>query len=516
MKGKLTLLAVVLFFITSLLIFAGGQSSVGTEMQDTLIWANDREMDIVLPYYDESRTVIVTSLLTHDTLLYRDPDTFEYKPLLATSYKWIDDQTMEFELRKDVVFHDGTKFSADDVAATFNHVTSDESGVVTKRNVEWIGSCEKIDDYKVRLNLKTVFPAALEYLSGPLAIFPSEIWGTAETVAGKKDYRTVEPIGTGPYKMTEMIPGEVVKFTRNEDYFGGIKGKGKIRNIVMKTIPDREVQVAELLAGNIHWIWNFPIDRAEELSSVEGIEVASASTMRIDFLVFDAAGRSKHPAIPDIRVRRAIAHAVDRQAIATHLMGPGSVVPGSFCYPPQFGCTQSVQQYEYDPEKSKKLLAEAGYPNGFEMDLFAYDRRHTAEAVVNDLREIGIKANLRYMQNRAMQEFYHAGECPVTVWSWGSYSINDISAITSNFSGPNAGTWDYAQDPDVHRWLEAGDTSVDPEVRKANYAKALERIAEEVYILPLYSVPKYHAFADNVDFTPDQDEIARFFKVGWK
>ena len=94
MKGKLTLLAVVLFFITSLLIFAGGQSSVGTEMQDTLIWANDREMDIVLPYYDESRTVIVTSLLTHDTLLYRDPDTFEYKPLLATSYKWIDDQTM--------------------------------------------------------------------------------------------------------------------------------------------------------------------------------------------------------------------------------------------------------------------------------------------------------------------------------------------------------------------------------------------------------------------------------------
>ncbi len=120
------------------------------------------------------------------------------------------------------------------------------------------------------------------------------------------------------------------------------------------------------------------------------------------------------------------------------------------------------------------------------------------------------------MQNRAMQVFWKAGECPLTVWSWGSYAINDISAITSQFVGKDAGSWDYARDPDVHRWMETGDTSVDPGVRKANYTKALTRIAEKVYILPLYSVPRNYAFSKDLNFTPHKDELPRFFNSSWK
>lgn len=131
-------------------------------------------------------------------------------------------------------------------------------------------------------------------------------------------------------------------------------------------------------------------------------------------------------------------------------------------------------------------------------------------------RKVGIKANLKYMQNRAMQEFWKAGESPLTGWSWGSYAINDISAITTQFVGKDAGAWDYARDSEVHQWMETGDTSVDPEERKANYKKALTRIAEQVYILPLYSVPRYYGFSEELNFVPHKDELPRFFNSSWK
>ncbi|MDP6389540.1 MAG: ABC transporter substrate-binding protein, partial [Alphaproteobacteria bacterium] len=136
---------------------------------DTLVWSTDREADVALPYYNNIREMVIMARLVWDTLMYRDTKTFEYRPQLATSWKWVDNLTIDLELRKGIKFHDGSDFDAEDVAGTFNHLVKDESGVLTRRNVNWMKNVEVLGPYKVRINLAKPFPAAFEFLSGPLA-----------------------------------------------------------------------------------------------------------------------------------------------------------------------------------------------------------------------------------------------------------------------------------------------------------------------------------------------------------
>ncbi len=176
-------------------LIVGATPAMAGKANDTLVWSTDREAAVADPYYNNIRELVIIGMTAWDMLLHLNLDTGEYEPLLAKSYKWVDNTTLEFELRKDVVFHNGKKFSADDVVGTFNHVSSDESGVMTKRNVSWIKKAEKLGSHKVRIHLAKPFPAALEFLSGPMAILPGDIWKTAEKdAAGKPDYGTIAPV----------------------------------------------------------------------------------------------------------------------------------------------------------------------------------------------------------------------------------------------------------------------------------------------------------------------------------
>ncbi|MDD9902430.1 MAG: ABC transporter substrate-binding protein [Rhodospirillaceae bacterium] len=483
---------------------------------DTLVWSTDREVNVPLPFFEQVREMVVMARLSHDTLLFRNPKTFAYEPQLATDYKWIDNVTMEFNLRQDVTFHDGTKFSADDVVATVNHLVKPDSGVLTKRNVSWMKSAEKLGEYKVRLNLVKPFPAALEFLSGPLAMLPAEIWSKAKKDAtGKPDYGTIPPIGTGPYKTVEHVPGERTVLEINPNYFDGPKGKPSIKKIVFRTVADPEAQIAELLTGSLDWIWDVPKDKAEELKSSGAVQVVNAPTMRISYLSMDKLGRSgaDNPWTKQ-KVRQAVIHAIDRAAIAKNLVGGASSVIHSACYPTQFGCTQDVPQYPYDPAKAKKLLAEAGYPNGFSSDIYAYRQREFTEAVMGYLSKVGIKTNLKYMQYKALRGLVWNGSGSPNHMTWGSYSMNDMSAITSHFF--KGGKDDYCRDPDVMKWLETGDTTTDPAVRKDVYKKALSRIQELACWAPLFTYAKNYAYSNDLDFTPTPDEIPRFFQAKWK
>ncbi|MCG8547708.1 MAG: ABC transporter substrate-binding protein [Alphaproteobacteria bacterium] len=419
---------------------------------DSLVWATDREVNVPLPYFENVREMVIMSRLVWDTLLYRDPKTFEYKPQLATDYKWVDNVTIEMNLQKGVKFHNGAPFSADDVVATFNHISSPDSGVLSKRNVSWIKNAEKLGDYKVRINLVKPFPAALEFLSGPLAILPKDIWGKAKTDAkGKKDWGTIPPIGTGPYKMSKVVTGERIEMELNKNYWNGPKGKPSIGKVVFRTVPDPEVQVAELLTGSLDWIWDVPKDKAEDLDKTGQLTVKNVPTMRVSYITMDHAGRAGKENNPwtKLKVRQAVAHAIDREAIAKNLVGGASTVIHSACYPTQVGCTQDVPQYKYDPAKAKKLLAEAGYPNGFKSDIYAYRQRDYTEAVMGYLAKVGIKTNLKYMQYKALRGIVWDGKAPFHHMTWGSSSMNDVSAITSHFFKHTRD--DYCRDADVKK-----------------------------------------------------------------
>ncbi|MCP5265125.1 MAG: ABC transporter substrate-binding protein [Burkholderiaceae bacterium] len=492
------------------LLLAAPLAAQAGKSDDTLNVAFDRELESIDSYMNTAREGIVVTRLVWDSLLYRDPKTNEYLPNLATAYKWVDATTMEFDLRQGVKFHNGEKFDADDVVFTINWVANPANGVKTQSNVNWLASAEKLGEYKVRVKLKAPFPAALEFLSGPVVMYPNEYYAKVGP-KGMSD----KPVGTGPYKVASVEQGKRFVFVRNDGYFAGSpKGKANIGKIVVRTIAESNTQLAELLSGGLDWIWKVKPDQAAKLAGTGRFTVKNSTTMRIGYLSFDAAARTGKGPMQNPKVREAIAHAIDREGIVKALVKGESVVVHSACFPSQFGCTQDVKRYKYDPALAKKLMAEAGYPDGFEIPFFAYRNRDFAEAMINNLKAIGIRTKFSYLKYAALRDKVRAGEVPFQFMTWGSYSINDASAITSQFFGGTGD--DVSRDSEVIAWLKAADTSIDPAVRKENYGKALKKIAEKVYWLPLWSYNTNYAFTPEVDFTPTADEIPRFFTARWK
>jgi peptide/nickel transport system substrate-binding protein len=462
-------------------------------------------------YFNNVRVGVIIAHHVWDHLIYRDPKTSEYKPSLATGWRWIDDRTLEFELRRGVTFHNGERFDADDVVYTLNYVADPASKAITQQNVNWIAKAEKLDQYKVRLHLKAPFPAALEYLAGPVVIYPDEYY----KAAGPKGMGD-KPVGTGPYKVVEHQPGRLVRFERNTDYFkDSPRPQPTVDRLELRLIPDLNTQVAELMAGGLDWIFHIPPDQAAQLRRVPNLKVVSGETMRVVFLQLNSLDKTPAAPLKDVRVRRALVHAIDRQAMLGTVVGEGARVIHTICFPSQFGCTaEGAPRYAYDPAKAKALLAEAGYPDGFDVDLYAYRERHQTEAMIGYLRAIGVKTNLRYMQYPALRAVLREGKVPVAHMTWGSFSINDVSAMTPVFFKFQAD--DISRDPQVREWLHAGDTSVDPQQRKEAYRKALARIADQAYAVPLYSLPVFYAHAQELDFTPHPDELPRFWEARWK
>jgi peptide/nickel transport system substrate-binding protein len=476
---------------------------------DTLRWASDSDPSNLDWYYHTLREGIVIGYHVWDPLIYKDPDSGDYVPHLAKSLTFVDPTTVEVELRQDVTFHNGEKLDADDVVYTIQWVTNPESKIVADYKVSFLRGAEKIDQYKARIFLKEPFPAAREYFASAVVIYPNEYYAKVGPTGMAQ-----KPVGTGPYKVTEVTPGKQIVLEKNTDYFGGAKGQPSIGKLVFRRIGEFNTQVAELVTGGLDWIWRVPPDAAKKLERQKGLTVLSAETMRFGYVNMDAAGRSGQTPMTDLRVRRAVNHAINREAIRSSLIGGESRIIHVPCFPSQFGCIdKSATRYDYDPKKARALLAEAGHANGFDIDFYAYRERPVAEAIVGDLRAVGIKANLVYMQQGALLEKRRAGSVPINFGAWGSSSLNDITASVGNFF-THTGE-DYSRDPEVLRLMNEGNTT-DEAKRKEVYEKALARIAEQAYWVPLFSYSTFFAYTSDLDFKADEDEVPRFFRAKWK
>ncbi len=504
-----TALAAALVASTALPAFAGRDD-------DTLTWATDREIAVVDPYFSVTRELVIMGQMGWDGLVLYNQETQDFDPLLATSWEWDGNTSVTFNLREDVVFHDGSTFDANDVVYTINFLVDEENGVPAASIYNWMESATLVDEFTVRIDLNAPTPTAFHYLSNEIMIMPEGHYDDAPTGAdGARDYTTVEPNGTGPYQVVESVPGEYILWQANADYFEeGPKGTPQIGNIRFRTITESNTQLAELMTGGIDWIWDVPQEQATRLDATGRVTVVNERTLRISYMAFDVDGDSGTDVFTNPLVRQAVAHAINREAIATELVGPASVVTHSACHPDQFGCTQDVTQYEYDPDRARALLVEAGYPDGFEFDFYGYRQREFSEAVIGDLAAVGIQANLRWMQYRALLSEVQEGNTPINHMTWGSGSIPDVAAITSHFfsGGPD----DPAGDPRTAAALARGDTSVDPAVREEAYAEALGIISGELYWLPMFTYAKYYAFSNDLDFTPTSDELPRFYEASWR
>ena len=487
-----------------------GTPALAQKSANTLRWASTVPITAIDPYYNFHReAMILNGQLVWDTLIYRNMETGQYEPLLAKAWRWVDDVTLEFHLRDDIKFHDGIPLTADDAVYTFNYISNPENKINVQSNVNWIKSAEKTGPYTFRIHLKAPFPPALEYVSSLLAVLPKDFFGAGGVAGGNGRL-----VGTGPYKIAQFNPGATIELERFDGYFDeSPKGKPTIDKIRYKPIPDVSTQMAELLSGGLDWIWYVPADQAPKLKSVKKLKVFADETMRISYLDYNLRDMAAKNPMQDIRVRQAIAHAIDREAIVKHIVGEGSSVVKAPCFRTQFGCKQDVAQFNYDPVKAKKLLAEAGATN-LSVDLVAYRSREWTEAVAGYLNAVGIKTNIGFLQYAAARERAVNSNTHLFLGDWGSYSINDVSAIINNFFTLSPD--DMSQDKEVSAWLKAASATSNSEVRLANYDKAVTRIAEQLYWFPLWVHPVTYAHSADLEVKSFPDENPRFFLAKWK
>lgn len=463
------------------------------------------------PYYNNQRTGLILSHTAWDMLVYRDPVSFEIKPLLATEWKFVDATTLDFTLRQGVKFHDGSTMTADDAVYTINTVASPDSKVSTPSNYSWIEKAEKTGDYTLRVKFKRPTPAALDFFALVVPIWPKAY----REKVGAEGYAKA-PVGAGPYKITRNEPSVSVDFERFDDYYDSPKGKPAIKKINARFLPDPATELTELLAQKTDWIWNLNPDQMPNVEKIPFLQTTRKESMRVGFLQIDAAGRTGAGNPLTIqKVRQAIWHAIDRQTFADKLVGGGSRVPPAPCFPSQFGCdVDAAVKYNYDPAKAKALLAEAGFPNGFETELVSYILPQHGSAIQNYLGAVGIKAKLSQVQVAAGTQRSQRGENPLYLASWGSYSVNDVAAFMPNYFIGSAD--DYARDPELKQWVEEGGSTNDKEIRTIAYAKAIKRVTEQAYFLPIHTYVSTYAFSKTLDFTPYADELPRFFLAKWK
>jgi peptide/nickel transport system substrate-binding protein len=511
MRNWLKTLALAATALSAIAGPAAAQKSADTLR---LVWWD--QIVNVNPYYNQLRAGIVVAHQAFDGLVYRDPETFVIKPLLATAWKYTDPTTLEFTLRQGVKFHDGSPFTADDVVYTINSMLADKQ-VSVPSNYSYIAGATKIDDFTVQIKLKRVFPAALEYLAMVTPILPKAY----REKVGSDNYDKL-PVGAGPYKITRVDGVNQIELERFEDYYADSpKGRPAIRKLVIHEVTDATTAQNEIIGGKADWTWNVIPDMVEKLAVFPGLVSLRAESMRVNYLGFDAAGRTgaDNP-LTKQKVRQAISYAIDRESMAKNLMQGGARVLDAPCYPTQFGCDAAAAvHYAYDPAKAKALLAEAGYPNGFDTEVVSYVLPQFEGAVQNYLKAVGINAKITHLQVQAMIQRSQEGKNPIDFGNWGSYSVNDVSAFLPQFfSGATDGfsTNDFAHDATLQSLVKAGGTSTDPEERKKSYSAAIKLETEQAYMLPMYTSVVTYAYRKELNFKPWPDELPRYYLSSWK
>jgi peptide/nickel transport system substrate-binding protein len=498
-------IALVLVALLSCLALAG-------KSDDTLNVAFERTMLTFDTFATSERLALILAHNWGDTLIHRDPETGEFQPHLATSWKFLDDTRLQLDLQTGVKFHNGEVFGPDDVKATFDYVTGSGAELPGSRTLQWIESVEVIDDDTVVIHAKEVTPTALETLALVGVIYPA-----GYLAAEGPGAMGSAPVGTGPYRFMGRSDNEA-RFEAFGDYFGGAKGQPGVGKLVIKTMPEESSRIAALRTGEIDIARSGSIS-PDQGPSVRGrARVEGANILRSWYLQMDALGTSGVDYFTDAQVRRAINHAINKQEIVEILLSGNGQVIDTPCNPVQFGCDPAAAaHYEYDPELARELLSRAGYPNGFSVDLYAYRDQQVAQAIQGYLQEVGIDTELRWFggQYDVVSQRQEAGELPMFFGSWGSSSIYDASSILDIFFKSDE-TYSYNDSATIDGALDGALQTVDLAERRRLYAQAIEEITGEAYWVPLYTGRVLAGVSNDLDWQPSSDEIERYYRANWR
>lgn len=481
---------------------------------DTLVVAFSRELTNLDYNFGTKTEYIILGDLVDDSLFYVEPKTLAYVPSLASDFNIVNDTTIDVNLRKDVIFHSGDKMTADDVVYTYNFIMQDDQNSRHAKIADWLKSIQKTGEFSVRFNLKEPYANLFNDLYR-VRIRKNGIMGTEGNYNSNAQATSLN--GLGPYKVVSFDPGVEVVLERHENYFGGAKGIPAIKNMVIRSIPDIGTQQAELMSGGIHWMYSVKQDVGNAMARSSRINYQIGQSLRIGFLVLDAGGYSgkDHP-ITDVRVRRAMNHAINRGSIAKNLIGGPAKAVHTACNPVVFGCYQDVAQYEYSPEKAKALLAEAGFADGFDLDLWSYRDKEAAQALASDLGKVGIRVNLKHGKLAGLNKAREAREIRAYFGTWGSTASPDTATIANiHWRNPESGDRNLSGDPKVNELMLGAERTLDLKERKRLYAEGLTLIADQAYWVPLWTYPEGVLSSSDINFNQDPDGYPRLWNISW-
>lgn len=450
-----------------------------------------------------------------DTLLTYDAATSKFLPLLATSWKQINPTTWEFTLRQDVKFHDGSEFDADDVVFTMNYLGDPNNQFRFKIRYGWLKGAEKVDKYTVRVISLQPDALALAKLATVGQILPSDYFAANKAQFGLK------PIGTGPYRVESLDPNAGAKLVRVDKYpqANALRPMPAIKNVFIKHVPDEQARVAELLSGNFDMISVENNDLAKSLKSRPNLRVTPVNGMLHFYLYLDAADRTGTGMFKDARVRQAVSYAIDRDAIRKNLIPGGENAPPitALCVNIQANCDAATVKLEYNPDKAKALLAEAGKAGGFDVELNTRSSEaYIAEAVAGYLHRVGIRAKVKTETEVAYRDQQRNGKIAALIGHFDSLGIPDVGGeLPFYFSGDPI---DYARDARMTELTKLSSSEMNPEARRKAIGEALDLNNKQAYVLPLSGGPKM--FINSADLVIPDSELngygAILARLKWK
>ena len=463
-----------------------------------------------------------------DKLVQMDADS-RMIPGLATSWKALDDRTWEFKLRRGVKFHDGSELTAEDVAFSINRVpTVPNSPGPFSAYTKAITGIDIVDPYTLRFRTAAPHPLMPNDMS-TIYIVSKKV----ATGATTEDFNSGKAaVGSGRYRFVRYVNGDRVEIVRNDGYWGEKPPFGKVTFRIIKNEPAR---MAALLSGDVDAIEQPPTADLARLKSDPKFTLTSKISHRVIYFNFDHLARSspfvtgkdgkpleKNP-LTDVRVRRAISKAINRPAIAERVMEGQAIPSGQLVSEKLFGHNPALKAEAYDPEGAKKLLAEAGYPNGFNLTIHGPAGRYVndekiVQAVAQMLARVGITARVEtapmgpYSGRASKQEFsFH-------MVGWGastgeaSSPLRSLLATFNRDKGLGAVNWGRYSNTKVDYLIEQALQQVNDENRMIMLQRATELAMADLGIMPIHFQFTMWATKKGVAYTPRTDEYTLAFQ----
>lgn len=490
----------VMLFGAAMAVFAGGAPETAAQDTDTLTIGIGAEPESLDPVNMTSAPAATVGEHVVERLIYMEEDG-SLTPMLATSWEANADSTVwTFQIREGVTFHDGAPLNAAAVAANLQRFVDPEVGAAYAFLLGTVETIEAIDEYTLQLSLSQPFAPILSHLSHSFIgiVSPLQLEGLSPSDA------IDVPVGTGPYTIASWSRGERIVLEVNEDYYGEVSA---IPTIEFAFIPEPSALVVALETGDVDAIMRVPPQDAARLASNPDLEVVYESSVRTIYIGFN----NQREPFNNPLVRRALNHAVDKQAIVDGLFDGVFTVADAPVVPAVFG-HEAVGPYEYDPELARTLLAEAGYPDGLSMTLYHPTGRYlldstVAEAVQDMLSDVGVDVTLQTLEWSSYLSFTSQppedAQYDAFMLGWGTVTLDSdyglYALLHSRQWNPNGNNRGFYRNDRVDALLDEARVETDFVAREALYAEAIQLIWDDAPWIYLYNQGQINANRTNVE-----------------